>query len=82
MPRNIYKQIANAESSPPLSEIASAKRVSVFLFFFIYICCQETVDSRIRNQKSGIREPFYFIRIEEQVNQKKSFYINRLRIPI
>lgn len=34
MPRNIYKQIANAESSPPLSEIASAKRVSVFLFFF------------------------------------------------
>lgn len=38
MPRNIYKQIANAESSPPLSEIASAKRVSVFLFFlYIYI---------------------------------------------
>lgn len=53
-----------------------------FFFFYIYISCQETVDSRIRNQKSGIREPFYFIRIEEQVNKKKSFYVNPLRIPI
>lgn len=55
MPRNIYKQIANAESSPPLSEIASAKRVSVFLFFlYIYVVKKQLIlESGIRNQESG-----------------------------
>lgn len=42
MPRNIYKQIANAESFPPLSEIASAK------FLYIYIKKQLI----LRNQES------------------------------
>lgn len=42
MPRNTYKQIANAESFPPLSEIASAK------FLYIYIKKQLI----LRNQES------------------------------
>lgn len=42
MPRNTYKQIANAESFPPLSEIASAK------FIYIYIKKQLI----LRNQES------------------------------
>lgn len=42
MPRSTYKQIANAESFPPLSEIASTK------FIYIYIKKQLI----LRNQES------------------------------
>lgn len=44
MPRNTYKQIANAESFPPLSEIVSAK----FIYIYIYIKKQLI----LRNQES------------------------------
>lgn len=65
MPRNIYKQIANAESSPLLSETASTKQVSASLY--IYISYQKTVNSRIRNQK------IFFLVFRETSKIKKSY---------
>lgn len=67
MPRNIYKQIANAESSPPLSETASTKQVSASFYIYIYISYQKTVNSRIRNQK------IFFLVFRETSKIKKSY---------
>lgn len=74
MPRNIYKQIANAESSPPLSETASTKQVSASFYIYIYIYL-------IKKQlilESGIRKSFFSF-FEKPV-KSKNLILNPVRI--